>query len=1242
VRDGNVTVTVESSDVPPITLGRVERKTDDEGRARFELRLPELLVGRPQDLRDGRVSMTATIRDPAGQTQSRTESRVVTANPIHIEVVPESGALVQGQSNRIHFLTSTPDGKPAPARLSVTGVERELKTDSLGLATLDITPHGTLLWKIRAADDQGREGHREVTLRPGGQTDDYLVRVEKAVLRGGEPLRVEVLGGGIEPVFLDLIKDGQTALSASIPITRGRGELSLDLPAELNGTLLLCTYRYGEEGLPVRKTRVLQVQSASDLIVRTTLDREEYRPGERARLTINLTDERGNPAPGAVSLAAVDEAVFALLDRRPGLERDFFSLERDLLRPVYEIHDWSPFELDAAPPADRAHFEQALFARTADRTGGTLEELKAALGPNADELDFALRVLDRPDWEVLAGSMRMPEGVVDLLKKRSGPHTLSVRSYPVKAQALESSIQAARGWFGLGWTILAVVAIVAGFTWLYLNAMTVLEIVVILMVAAVVIGLMLPAVQSAREASRRASAVNDLKQLELAAATAPGAKAGGGGEADAVRVRQWFPETLLWRPDLITDDQGRASLEIDLADSITTWRLTAGAVSADGKLGGTQGSIHVFQPFFVDLNPPLALTRGDEIALPVVVSNYLDRAQTVILRLDEAPGFERLEDVEKRVELGANEVKAIHYRIRARDIGSHPLQVTARAQGVADAVKRTIDVIPDGRRIERVVSGLLEQPAEVVLETPTEAIEGSVRAIVKLYPSNFSQLVEGLEAIFQMPNGCFEQTSSTTYPNVLALDYLRRAGKNVPGVEVKARQYIHLGYQRLLSFEIPGGGFDWFGRPPANRTLTAYGLMEFQDMAGVHDVDPSLIERTRKWLIEQQRPDGSWDPEGHRLHEDPTRTGSDETMARLTTTAYIAWAVFAGRGEGSDAQSALGYLQSVPPRRIDDPYSMALVANALLALQPSGLIARPYLERLESIRETSSDGKHVWWDSPSDRRTLFHGGGQGRRVETTALATLALMSSNSNPETIRNALAWLVASKDGRGTWHSTQATVLALKALVAGTGRPLGGDRPRRLALSLDGQAMEEVAIAADQSDVLRQIDLSDRLARGTHQLTLEDRDGSGSGYQVLLRYHIPDKAPRTEDGPLSIRLDYDRTKLVVEDEMNATASVNNASSAAIPMVVLDLPIPAGFEPVPEDLEGLVASKTVSKYQRTPRQVVVYLRDLEPKKPLNLRYRLRATMPVRVAVPAARTYSYYDPQVQATSRPFQLVVEGK
>ena len=46
-----------------------------------------------------------------------------------------------------------------------------------------------------------------------------------------------------------------------------------------------------------------------------------------------------------------------------------------------------------------------------------------------------------------------------------------------------------------------------------------------------------------------------------------------------VRVREYFPETMLWQPNLITDNQGMAELPLQFADSITTWRLSASASS---------------------------------------------------------------------------------------------------------------------------------------------------------------------------------------------------------------------------------------------------------------------------------------------------------------------------------------------------------------------------------------------------------------------------------------------------------------------------------------------------------------------------------------------------------------------------------------------------------------------------------------------------------------------------------------
>ena len=140
---------------------------------------------------------------------------------------------------------------------------------------------------------------------------------------------------------------------------------------------------------------------------------------------------------------------------------------------------------------------------------------------------------------------------------------------------------------------------------------------------------------------------------------------------------------------------------------------------------------------------------------------------------------------------------------------------------------REIEVVPNGREQNLVFNGRLEKTVEHKVEFPGDAIPEASKVFVRLYPGPLSQVVEGMDSILRMPGGCFEQTSSSTYPNVLALDYMKRTKKLTPEVHAKAEGYIANGYQRLLTFEVPGGGFSWFGQAPANKILTSYGLMEF-------------------------------------------------------------------------------------------------------------------------------------------------------------------------------------------------------------------------------------------------------------------------------------------------------------------------------------------------------------------------------------------------------------------------------
>src|SRR5262249_48669591 len=132
-----------------------------------------------------------------------------------------------------------------------------------------------------------------------------------------------------------------------------------------------------------------------------------------------------------------------------------------------------------------------------------------------------------------------------------------------------------------------------------------------------------------------------------------------------------------------------------------------------------------------------------------------------------------------------------------------------------------------------------------------------------------------------------EQTSSSAYPNILVVDYVNKARVASPGLKMKAEQYLNVGYQKLLTFERPGGGFDWWGSGPPPVWLSAYGLQEFSDMARVYPIDRGVIDRTQNWLTKQQAADGTWSNIGATHGETITRMGNPQ----LLLTSYVVWSL---------------------------------------------------------------------------------------------------------------------------------------------------------------------------------------------------------------------------------------------------------------------------------------------------------------------------------------------------------------
>ncbi|OGP56867.1 MAG: hypothetical protein A2V67_18430 [Deltaproteobacteria bacterium RBG_13_61_14] len=1356
VSGGKVEIAAQAFDVEFHDIAKVSGQTDPEGNFEFEFDLPASFVGQPLEQGDALVKIDAKVIDTAQHSEQVSVSKKVAASGLRLEIVPEAGRLIPGVENVLYAIATTPNDEPAAAEIAITIGDKSfrLKTDATGVAELRFTPAAgqfkedpnaryqgrdaapfTLEVKAKADDKLGNSTEISRTLSADSVRDTVLLRPDQAIYKGGDSLGLTVLSTfSTGTVFLDIIKNGQTLLTRSLELKAGKAETRLALGPDAWGTLEVHAYKMLPSGETVRDTRVVYVSPPDDLKVSANLSKVNHRPGEEALIKFKVTDKRGVGHAAALGIVIVDESVYALQELQPGLLKVYFTLEKELAKPRYEIHyapgGWvvenliQEEKIDAArqkmakvllagvkKPTTYDWQENPAQARM-DQEMGKLQNLYSALfeygrrkmlvsyqagrwayQPDLLEKMIAAKAIERsqvtdawgkiynlneigsidPDLESASlckslasqklqsvyqalssywyenrstiqklfktGSSeewQFPEGVLDKLVSAGRLSADDLRDpwgYKIIFKYLNKPNDRSSLGYQFRWYDLRSVGPdgkpdtsddVTELTWYG---------------------------QHLRRGGRDFLAW-DAAEFEMARPRAMGGammkaeampmmasvaedKAGAGREERkaSVRVREYFPETLLWMPALITDRYGYAELKVPLADSITTWRLSAAAHSRDGLLGSGQSGIKVFQDFFADIDFPVSLTSGDEVSVPVAVYNYLPGRQTIELEVEKGDWFDLLSDQVQKLTLDANQVDVRFFRIKVKGLGQQTLTVYALGSKMDDAVKRQVEVVPNGKMFELVANGQLASEINQNLTIPAEAIPGASKVLVKIYPGVFSQVVEGMDGIFRMPSGCFEQTTSTTYPNVMVLNYLKRTKQITPEIQMKAEGFVNLGYQRLLSFEVPGGGFEWFGSPPAHLVLTAYGLMEFFDMSQVAEVDPAVIRRTHEFLAGKQEKDGSWKPVEHWIE---TLSGEAFSRSTLLNTAYIAWALLDTGYQGEAGDKAIAYLKA-NVKEAKDAYTLALAVNALAAKNPKDRDTLALLEQIHNARIEDRQNKTVHWEPLGE--TAVHGGGKSAQIETTALILYAFLKAGVYPNTVNLGLNWLAQQKDSFGTFESTQATVLTFKTLLLAE----AGKAPElnvSVSVTVNGDR-REVKITPEDSDVLRLLDFKEKTLAGDNAVGLKPSAETNLMYQAVARFFIPwDKLPREQvEEPLKLELTYDRTQLKADDLLTAQVKATYRGTQPTEMIVLDLGIPPGFTVQTEGLEKAKGEGKIEKFTLTGRQITVYVRRIEPKKPLELSYQLKAKFPVKAQTPKSAAYEYYNPKVRSEVKPVELRV---
>ena len=710
-----------------------------------------------------------------------------------------------------------------------------------------------------------------------------------------------------------------------------------------------------------------------------------------------------------------------------------------------------------------------------------------------------------------------------------------------------------------------------------------------------------------------------------------------------------FTETLLWHPVIVTPSDGKATLTFSLSDEVAPYRVLVAGHTLDGRIGAITGTLEVRKPFSLDPKLPQEVSSSDVLDVPVTAVNATDAARTADVTVSTV-GLKATGADQFKLDLTANGGGRKLVSLTPDKLeGDLSVQLSGKAGGDRDTVLRTLTVVPDGFPASGSKSDVLEQKVATSFQLPEQVVPGSMKLKVSVYPNTLSEVQGGLEAMLREPNGCFEQTSTTNYPNVLVLDYLNETDQAKPDVSKRAKELLDRGYGKLTSFECRKGtgreGYEWFGgTAPPHEALSAYGLLQFTDMARVHPVDAEMMKRTKEYLLNARDGKGGFKKNARAL----------DTFGYApapVTNAYIVWAISESERKAeakSDLDKEVDAVLALAKdgATANDPYYLGLAANAALN-RGKRKAGDDILGRLAKLQQKGGE-------IPGAATSITNSRGEALLIETTSLAVLGWLKANETGtyrDNVDRACKWIGSKRSGYGGYGSTQSTILALKALIEfarGNKRPAENGTIRVYADDVE-IAKKEFTTEQTGPIVVEVADGEKVFRNGAVNLRVET--DAKQAYPCTVSWECRTRKPNSSaECPIELTTKLDKADVPEGETVRLAVRVKNTKEKQNGMVTAIVGLPAGLK-VPEDLKQLKAlterpndgkRPTVSYWEKRGRELVFYWHGLNEGEAVEFGVDLIAEVPGTYRGPASRAYLYYGAEHKHWIDPLAVRVTAK
>ncbi len=573
-------------------------------------------------------------------------------------------------------------------------------------------------------------------------------------------------------------------------------------------------------------------------------------------------------------------------------------------------------------------------------------------------------------------------------------------------------------------------------------------------------------------------------------------------------VREEFPATLLFVGEVPLDASGHASVDVRLADAVTTYRLEAIAWSETGWVSSARARVTVDQPVQIDAPIPERAHAGDRILVPLRVVNRSARAITVhpVVTVEGEVRL-RLSPIAP-VTVPAEDGVALALAIDADAAGSGAILIEANGDGgeALDAVRRPIEVRPDARPLSLRRDALLEDAGALSLEVPRDVLAGG-RGEVRVWVGH---------ALFgSLANAGGDDAAIAAWASAML-------GREVSPEIIEQ-----------LRPRFPAETED--GEPLAIRTTPGATAAIVGGLYREPALDDAGVAALLRALADQITAGGVTAPTSALLGLSAAARHRDARPA----LGELLDEVLAGLASLSAAEGA---------QAVEAPETWVRVAAALALTGDRDDHPRvdEMLRRAERhVIRVEHQGAAIAWLEPD----FDDGASIEPRAVPTSLMALALIGRGRRTDALPFLRA-LASMHDGVSSW-TVQARALAIAAM----GLMVEGPTPEgAVALSLDGQAI------ASNDDGLSFTLVAETLgAAGTHTLVVSLSDGMLAFAEVSSEHLVP--WDRTEERTLPVSLRWSGEVGARDTRSALVLEVRNRSARVMARPVITIQLPSGAE---------------------------------------------------------------------------------